>query len=240
MPSIKVVPRTTARGRATTQVQEAFGTGAPGALQIVAPRPRRAQVDRDRRGRPRRRAGHAGAARPRRRRARPGRSQAGPIGHGRRRDDRPAARRAAGRRARRRRGRREPRPRDRARGEDAAGDRRSARARVPAAPGRAAGAGHRRGRRDHQPARARRRVRRRPLDLPGGPPRRPARLRAAGLPERLGPGLLLRDGVRDLDGLHRVPAVLREGALGPTAAIRAKRWSAASRTPAGSSSPRLP
>ena len=30
-------PRTTSRGRATTQVQDAFGPGAPGALQIVVP-----------------------------------------------------------------------------------------------------------------------------------------------------------------------------------------------------------
>jgi RND superfamily putative drug exporter len=39
------------------------------------------------------------------------------------------------------------------------------------------------------------------------PRRRPARLRAAGLPRRLGPGVLLRDDLRDLDGLHRVPAL---------------------------------
>ena len=31
------------------------------------------------------------------------------------------------------------------------------------------------------------------------------------------PGLLLRDDLRDLDGLHRVPALLGEGALGPLA-----------------------
>ena len=42
-----------------------------------------------------------------------------------------------------------------------------------------------------------------------------ARLPVAGLPRRLGAGVLLRDDLRDLDGLHRVPALLRQGALGP-------------------------
>ena len=42
-----------------------------------------------------------------------------------------------------------------------------------------------------------------------------ARIRAAGLPGRVGTGVLLRDDLRDLDGLHGVPAVLGEGALGP-------------------------
>ena len=88
-------------------------------------------------------------------------------------------------------------------------------ARLPAAARRAAGADHRRRRRAHQPARHRRRVRRRPADLPGRPPRRPARLRVPGLPGRLGAGVLLRDDLRDLDGLHGVPALQRQGALGP-------------------------
>ena len=41
---------------------------------------------------------------------------------------------------------------------------------------------------------------------------RPARLRVAGLPRRLGAGVLLRDDLRDLDGLHRLPARLSQGA----------------------------
>ena len=45
--------------------------------------------------------------------------------------------------------------------------------------------------------------------------RRIARLRVAGLPRCLGAGVLLRDDLRDLDGLHGLPALLREGALGP-------------------------
>jgi RND superfamily putative drug exporter len=39
MPSIKVVPKHDASRVGYTQVQRAFGTGAPGALQIVAPKP---------------------------------------------------------------------------------------------------------------------------------------------------------------------------------------------------------
>ena len=59
---------------------------------------------------------------------------------------------------------------------------------------------------------------------------RPARLRVAGLPRRLGARVLLRDDLRDLDGLHGLPALLGEGALGPQRATRARRWSAASPT----------
>ena len=92
-------------------------------------------------------------------------------------------------------------------------------------------------RRAHEPARHRRSFRGRPADLPGRPPLRPARLRVAGLPRRLGAGLLLRDDLRDLDGLHRLPALLRQGALGARTATRTRRWSAASPTPAASSSP---
>ena len=40
-------------------------------------------------------------------------------------------------------------------------------------------------------------------------------LPATGLPGRVGAGVLLRDDLRDLDGLHDVPALLRQGALGP-------------------------
>ena len=135
----------TARASATTQVQQAFGPGAPGALQIVAPQRRRRARRRDRRG-----ATRASRRSCRRSPARGGCAlvQAipthGPVRPRRRRDDRPAARGAAGRRARRRRGRREPRPRDGARGQDAARDRRRARPRLPAAAGRAAGAADRR------------------------------------------------------------------------------------------------
>jgi RND superfamily putative drug exporter len=44
MPSIKVVPKTDGSRVGYTQVQQAFGPGAPGALQIVAPRGEAAQV----------------------------------------------------------------------------------------------------------------------------------------------------------------------------------------------------
>ena len=102
----------TARASATTQVQQAFGAGAPGALQIVAPQ---REAARGRRGRAR--ATPASRASRRRSRAASGLAlvqaipTADPSSPRRRPDDRPAARRAAGRRARRRRGRREPRPR---------------------------------------------------------------------------------------------------------------------------------
>ena len=44
MPSIKVVPEGDGSRTAYTQVQDAFGTGAPGALQIVAPKTEAEQV----------------------------------------------------------------------------------------------------------------------------------------------------------------------------------------------------
>ncbi|MGZ4314770.1 MAG: MMPL family transporter [Gaiellaceae bacterium] len=44
MPSIKVVPKSDGSRIGYTQVQQAFGPGAPGALQIVAPRAKAAQV----------------------------------------------------------------------------------------------------------------------------------------------------------------------------------------------------
>ena len=44
MPSIKVVPKSDGSRIGYTQVQAAFGVGAPGALQIVAPRAEAAQV----------------------------------------------------------------------------------------------------------------------------------------------------------------------------------------------------
>ena len=135
---------------------------------------------------------------------------------------------AATRHARRRRRGREPRPRAGAGGQDPARDRRGARARLPAPAGGAPGAADRGGRRAHQPARHRRGLRRRPPDLPGRRPPLAARLRAAGLPRRLGAGVLLRNDLRHLDGLHGVPAELGEGALGPLrAGTPARRWSAA-------------
>jgi RND superfamily putative drug exporter len=44
MPSIKVVPKSDSSRTGYTQVQQAFGPGAPGALQVVAPRPEAAEV----------------------------------------------------------------------------------------------------------------------------------------------------------------------------------------------------
>ncbi len=88
-------------------------------------------------------------------------------------------------------------------------------AQLPAAGRRAAGAADRRARRPHEPAGDRRCLRRREVDLPGRRRARAARLRAAGVPGRVGAGVLLRDDLRDLDGLHGVPAVYGEGALGP-------------------------
>ena len=76
-------------------------------------------------------------------------------------------------------------------------------------------------------------VRGREADLPGRQPPGPARLRVAGLPRRLGAGVLLRDDLRDLDGLHGVPAELRQGALGPLARPARGDGRRASRTRAG-------
>ena len=69
--------------------------------------------------------------------------------------------------------------------------------------------------RAHQPARDRRRIRRRQVDLPGRRAALAARVPTTRLPRRLGTGVLLRDDLRDLDGLHRVPALERQRALGP-------------------------
>ena len=91
MPSIKVVPTSDSSRVGYTQVQQAFGRGAPGAIQIVTTQRRRAARGRDRQGRPRRRAGHAGRARRRRRRPGPGHPQRRPVSQGRRRDRRPPA-----------------------------------------------------------------------------------------------------------------------------------------------------
>ena len=86
--------------------------------------------------------------------------------------------------------------------------------RLPAPAGRLPGAPGGGDRRARQPALDRRRLRRRQADLPGRQPRRPARLRIAGLPRRLGADLLLRDDLRDRDGLHGLPALLGARALG--------------------------
>ena len=59
MPSIKVVPEGDGSRIAYTQVQDAFGPGAPGALQVVAPKARGRTGRRGRQGRPRGRAGDA-------------------------------------------------------------------------------------------------------------------------------------------------------------------------------------
>ena len=69
--------------------------------------------------------------------------------------------------------------------------------------------------------------------LPGRRPALAARLPAAGLPRRVGAGVLLRDDLRDLDGLHDVPALLRQGALGPQPRRPRTRWSTGWRTPGG-------
>ena len=215
MPSIKVVPKQDSSRVGYAQVQQAFGAGAPGTLQIVAPRRNAAAVASVVRRDPgiasvsAAQPGGGGLV------AHPGDPERRPVEPGRRPYDRPAPVDAAGRGARRRRVGREPRPRAGARREDAARDRRRARARLPAPARRAAGAADRGARSGHEPARRRRRLRRRALDLPERPRRGFPRLRAAGLPRRLGAGLLLRDDLRDLDGLHRVPALLGQGALRP-------------------------
>ncbi len=167
-------PRAPRRASATTSCRQAFGPGAPGALQVVTPTALRRLDGVDAEGRPGRRRGDAGDAvrrtatcsscRPCRRSTRRRRRSGHTVD--RLRADLPAPV------ARRRRGGGEPRPRAAAVGEDPAGDRRRAGARVPAAARRAAGAAHRRARRGHQPARGRRGVRRRPADLPGRARRR--------------------------------------------------------------------
>ncbi len=65
-----------------------------------------------------------------------------------------------------------------------------------------------------EPVVDRRRVRRRPLDLPERDRCRTVRLRIARVPRRVGPGVLLRDDLRHRDGLHGVPARLGQRTLG--------------------------
>ena len=62
MPSIKVVPTGDGSRQGYEQVQQAFGPGATGPLQLVAPQRDAAKVAARRAGRPRDRAGHARAA----------------------------------------------------------------------------------------------------------------------------------------------------------------------------------
>ena len=59
--------------------------------------------------------------------------------------------------------------------------------------------------------------------LPERPRRRLPRLRIAELPGRLGAGVLLRDDLRHLDGLHGLPARLGEGSTTTAAATRERR-----------------
>ena len=66
MPSIKVVPEGDGSRVAYAQVQDAFGEGAPGALQIVAPEAQAERVAATAQGGRGRRAGDARHARPRR------------------------------------------------------------------------------------------------------------------------------------------------------------------------------
>ena len=213
MPSITVVPSGDHSREGYSALQQAFGPGRRGRCRSSCRAPRRAGC-----------SGGASAIRASRaccrrspaaeasRSCRRSRRRTRRRRHGA--DDRPSARGVAADGARRWRGGREPRPRGGAGGHDAAGDRRRARPQLPAADDRAPGAADRRARRPHEPARDRRRLRRREADLPGRHRALAARLRAAGLPRRVGAGVLLRDDLRDLDGLHRVPAVLGEGALG--------------------------
>ena len=64
-----------------------------------------------------------------------------------------------------------------------------------------------------QPAVDRGGLRGRPAGVPGGLGRGLHGLRVAGIPRRVGAGVLLRDDLRDRDGLHGLPAGLGQGAL---------------------------
>ena len=80
MPSIKVVPKTDTSRQGYELVQQAFGTGAPGALQITAPAADGARVRAAAGRRPRHRPGHpAPARRDRERRPAPGRPEGRPV-----------------------------------------------------------------------------------------------------------------------------------------------------------------
>ena len=133
MPSIKVVPNGDSSRVGYTQVQQAFGKGAPGTAADRHRPGRRGARRRRRQGRPRRRAGHAGRGRAGRQGARAGRPDHRPLVEGDGRDHRPAALRAADRVARRRIGGGEPRPRGAAVVQDAARHRRRPDPRLPPA-----------------------------------------------------------------------------------------------------------
>ena len=174
MPSIKVVPAGDGSRVAYAQVQQAFGKGAPGALQVVAPRADAARVAA---------VANADAGVARVMAPMPGRGpdvlvQVVP------RDD-PSDKRVGATIDRLR----SALPAD-AQGGGAVAENHdletTLRAKTPLVIGAvlglgfllllvAAGADPRRGRRRHEPARRRRRVRRGPARLPGRPPRRPAR-----------------------------------------------------------------
>ena len=143
MPSIKVVPTSDGSRVGYTQVQEAFGPGAPGTLQVVSAAADAARVQAVLDAEP-------GIAAAGRRSARAGGARArGPrpptLGSRGWRNHRPPPRGAPRRRPRRGRGGGEPRPRVGARREDAAGLPRRPRPRLPAPPRRAAGAADRAG-----------------------------------------------------------------------------------------------
>ena len=208
MPSIKVVPEEDGSRVGYAQVQEAFGPGAPARSRSSGPRlrPTRGSVLRPTRGSRPGRPSPGRRPRSSRRCPRPIRRPSRRQTIERLRDALPAARSSAA-----------PPPRTttssrRSRGEDAARHRRRARARLPSAAARAAGAADRGGRRLTNLLATGAAFGVAKLIFQDGTARA-ARLRVAGLPRRLGAGVLLRDDLRDLDGLHRVPARLGQGAL---------------------------
>ena len=84
MPSIKVVPTGDSSRVGYAQVQQAFGPGAPGALQIVGPAEAVSDAARDRAARPRHRARAPAAHRRERAGARRGDPERRPVEHERR------------------------------------------------------------------------------------------------------------------------------------------------------------
>lgn len=215
MPSIQVLPEEASARVGYDRVQEAFGEGAPGTLQVVADEAD-AETTYDALVAD---AGIAGAMP-----AQPATDDSGTVlfqavptvdpsdpalGET---VDRLRAELPRERARRRRRGG-EPRPQGTARRVDPAGHRRGAGARLPAAARGAPGPADLPARHAREPALDCRCLRRGPPGLPGRDRGRPAGLRVAGLPRRVGPGVLLRDDLRDRHGLHRVPPRLGQGAL---------------------------
>ena len=164
MPSIKVLPEDASARIGYDLVQESFGEGAPGTLQIVMKASDADAATHHARLRPRHRRGDARHAGGRRQRAgpHPSRPDRRPVRPRPQRHGRPATRRPALERARRRRGGGEPRPQGPARRLHAAGDRGRARPRLPAVAGGAPGTADLVARHAGQPALDRRRVRRGP------------------------------------------------------------------------------